>query len=73
MSAEVDQVKIVLIEAVARRLRQQCETNRQAAALLECDPSLVSRLYGGEISRFSLATLIDWAHMLGAQIGVSVD
>ena len=71
-SEQVDQVKLILIEGIAAKIRGQYDTQREAAAGLNYHEGVVSRLCNGNYDRFSLAFLIDLAHRLGATISVQV-
>ena len=72
-SEQVDQVKLILIEGIAKKIREQFDSQREAAAYLECQETVISRLCNGQCERFSIAFLINLAHQLGAQIGLTVD
>jgi predicted XRE-type DNA-binding protein len=71
-SEQVDQVKLILIEGIAGKIRAKYETQREAAQGLKYHEGVVSRLCNGNYDRFSLPFLIDLAHRLGAQISVQV-
>jgi len=71
-SEQVDQVKLILIEGIATKIRAKFETQREAATGLKYHEGVVSRLCNGNYERFSLPFLIDLAHRLGARISVRV-
>jgi len=72
-SDQVDQVKLILIEGIAQKIRKDYDTQRAAAQALEFHEGVISRLCNGSYERFSIAFLINLAHKLGAQIGITVD
>ncbi len=71
-SEQVDQVKLILIEGIAGKIRAKYDTQRDAASGLQFHEGVVSRLCNGNHERFSLPFLIDLAYRLGAQISVRV-
>ncbi len=72
-SVPVDQVKLILIEGIAKKIRAKFDSQREAARALEYHEGVVSRLCNGSYERFSIPFLITLAHELGAQINVTVD
>jgi predicted XRE-type DNA-binding protein len=71
-SEQVDQVKLILIEGIAGKIRAKYDTQREAAAALKFHEGVVSRLCSGAFERFSIPFLITLAHRVGAQISVKV-
>lgn len=71
-SEQVDQVKLILIEGIAVKIRAQYDSQRKAAQALHYHDGVVSRLCNGNYHRFSLAFLIDLAHRVGATINLQV-
>ena len=71
-SEQVDQVKLILIEGIAGKIRAKYTTQREAAQNLKFHEGVVSRLCSGAYERFSLPFLITLAHRVGAQISVKV-
>jgi predicted XRE-type DNA-binding protein len=71
-SEQVDQVKLILIEGIAGKIRAKYDTQRDAARALKFHEGVVSRLCSGAFERFSLPFLITLAHRVGAQISVKV-
>lgn len=71
-SEQVDQVKLILIEGIAVKIRGKYETQRDAAAGLKMHEGVLSRLVNGNSERFSLAFLITLAVKLGCTVNVKV-
>jgi predicted XRE-type DNA-binding protein len=71
-SEQVDQVKLILIEGIAAKIRKSFDSQREAAQKLEYHEGVVSRLCNGNYERFSVEFLVNLAHRLGAAISVQV-
>jgi len=71
-SEQVDQVKLILIEGIAVKIRARYESQREAARALNYPDGTISRLCNGSYQRFSIAFLIDFAHQVGASINIQV-
>lgn len=71
-SEQVDQVKLILIEGIAGKIRKKWDTQREAAEGLKFHEGVISRLCNGNYDRFSLPFLISLAHRMGVTISVQV-
>jgi predicted XRE-type DNA-binding protein len=71
-SEQVDQVKLILIEGIAGKIRAKYDFQRDAAAGLKLHEGVISRLCNGNYDRFSLAFLITLASQLGCSVKIQV-
>lgn len=72
-SKRVDEMKVILISAVAQKMLRKYKTQTRAAEALGYDPGIISRICAGRVDRFSVPWLVDLAHRVGCRIRLEVE
>jgi predicted XRE-type DNA-binding protein len=68
-----DQIKLILIAAIAERIVARYPTQAAAGEDLGYDRAMISRLMAGEVNRFSVDWLVTLAYRLGLEVSLEVD